>query len=241
MKIFITGVSSGLGQELAKQLLNEEHEVWGISRSGRDKINPFFLDNKNFCYSTCDTTDTNQISTIFDEMMARNFLPDAVVLCAASQENDISKNNFSSEKFREVFNINFFGYFNWLEKFLPIFQKNNKGIFVAVSSFTGYFPMTRDKIWCAYPVSKAAVNMLFNSLSWAFTNSNLRFLLFVPGRMMDKKAFLSGTYQGAAGKIIRFINSNQGSRIIFYPLLNYIILRIISFLPYRFIRNFVRI
>ena len=55
MNILITGVSSGLGKELSKQLLANGNLVWGLSRKGMNSLAIQDLAvNKKFIYSQCD-------------------------------------------------------------------------------------------------------------------------------------------------------------------------------------------
>lgn len=240
MKVFITGVSSGLGQELAKQLLNEGHEVWGIGRSGREKINPSFLNNKDFHYSLCDVSDEGQILRATNELMAADFIPDAVILNTASLKED-TLNGLADKSFEEVFMLNLFGVVDFVKIFLPIFKERNKGIFVAISSFSAYMPMIRGEIKFAYPASKAAVNMFFDALHWAFCETNIKFTVFNFGRMGDSKKWsLSVSYQKTAERIMAYLRAPKKSQSIFYPPLNYIMLRAASFLPYKWLKKITK-
>lgn len=240
MKIFITGVSSGLGRELTGQLLKEGHEVWGIGRSGRDKINPSFLNNKNFYYSLCDVSEERQILSATNELMVAGFIPDAVVLNTASLKED-TLDGLTDKSFEEVFMLNVFGVVNFVKVFLPIFKERNKGVFVAISSFSAYIPIIRGETKFAYPASKSAVNMFFDTLRWAFCGTNIKFTVFNFGRMGESKQwFLSVSYQKTAGRIMAYLRAPKGSRSIFYPPLNYIILRAVSFLPYKWLKEIVK-
>ncbi len=239
MKIFITGVSSGLGRELAKQLLDKEYEVWGVSRTSREKLDQNLLDNKNFYYSVCDVLNHNQILETVQKMENANFIPDKVILNAASLKGD-SLNGLSNQSFEDVFNPNFFGVSNWLKVFAPIFKKRNKGAFIVISSFSAYFPIIRGEVKFAYPTSKAAVNMLFDSLRWGFRETDLEFTIFNFGRMEEiKQGFLCSSYKEAVGRIMAHLGASEDSRTIFYPLLNYLILRTISLVPYKWLKKII--
>ncbi len=84
MKIFITGVSSGIGETLTKKLIKDGHEVWGIARRPealeelRKELNSELLH-----LLQCDLENLDDMKKIVDEMRDKNFLPDIIVLNAA--------------------------------------------------------------------------------------------------------------------------------------------------------------
>lgn len=57
MKVFITGVSKGLGEAFARHFLEQGYEVTGIGRSHR-------IDHPNFKFITCDLSDRKQVEEI---------------------------------------------------------------------------------------------------------------------------------------------------------------------------------
>lgn len=236
MNIFITGVSSGLGRELTRRFLADGHRVWGISRRKKEGMDSSFLMNENFIYSNCDVGIMAQTADVYHEMEGRNFIPDVVILNAASQENDFLS-EFSGKKFREIFNINFFGVFNWIEKFLPILGQKKEGIFIAISSSTAYYPLIKKKI--AYPTSKAAINMLFEAFKMQYYLANLRFTIFNFGPLADKKPFLGTTYKEAANKVAGYIYYDKRSRVINYPFIHFLALNIIRLLPMTIIKKYI--
>lgn len=57
MKVFITGVSKGLGEAFAQHFLEQGVEVTGVGRSHR-------LDHPNFKFMSCDLSDRRQVEEI---------------------------------------------------------------------------------------------------------------------------------------------------------------------------------
>lgn len=237
MKIFITGVSSGLGHELTKRFLVDGHQVWGISRCTKEDIDSSFLMNSGFLYSVCDIRDENRMTDVANKMVDQNFIPDVIILNAASRENDFLSATLSISKFKEIFNVNFWGSLFWVVFFLPFFQKRNKGKFIVISSLSAKYPLNRNKI--AYSTSKAALNMLFESLKLQLSLSRVRFTIFNFGRLGEKKPFLAASYKEAAKKVLKYVYYGENSRTVNYPLIDLLAIKIIQFLPPRLIKKYI--
>lgn len=164
MKIFITGVSSGIGWETAKLLVQSGHEVWGVGRRA------FSISGAT--YTQCDVTDLTQIEKVFQAMRSQNFIPDIVVLGSAVYPKDLTGEDFDLKKTRHGFAVNFFGALVWIEKFLPLFRQRNSGKFVAVSSIAAFRP---DRRSVCLPSSKAALSMAMRSLRLRYERENIKF------------------------------------------------------------------
>ena len=57
MNILITGTSSGIGYGLAKEYLNRNAKVWGVSRRKPDNL----LNNPNYRHLQLDLTQSNEV------------------------------------------------------------------------------------------------------------------------------------------------------------------------------------
>ncbi len=237
MNIFITGVGSGLGRELTKRFLADGHRVWGIGRRKKEDVDSSFLVNANFLYSVCDVSDENQVSSVAKDLINRDFVPDAIILNAASRENDFLSDSLIAQKFKEIFTTNFWGAFYWLEFFLPIFQKNNRGKFIVVSSLSAYYPFNKNRI--AYSTSKAALNTLFESLKLQLSSLGVRFAIFNFGWLNEKRPFLGASYQEAGRKIIQYVYHGRNNQTINYPLISLLTLKIISFIPPAWVKKYI--
>lgn len=75
MKIFITGVSSGIGKTLTTELIKIGHEVWGIARRQEEledlKNN---LNSANLYLSRCDIESLDDMKKVADEMKSKKFV-----------------------------------------------------------------------------------------------------------------------------------------------------------------------
>ena len=138
MKVFITGVSSGIGRTLAVELIKTGHEVWGIARrqEALEELKKN-LNSGHLSLSRCDIENLNDLKNVVGEMRAKNFIPDVLVLNAAVNLQDPS-NNFNFELYRKSFDINLYGTLFWVAEFLDEFLKRNHGQFIAISSISAF-------------------------------------------------------------------------------------------------------
>ena len=172
LKIFITGVSSGVGRELTKQYIASGHQVWGIARrqSELHKLSRE-LEDDNFLFSVCDISSPAQTDETKSEMENNNFIPDIVILNAGINP-EANKNSFSIDEIEEVIQTNFLGALRWVKIFMPHFQKRKKGQFAAISSLNAY---RGDSRWIGYSASKSALSKSFESLRGRYTDQGVTF------------------------------------------------------------------
>lgn len=173
MRVFITGVSSGIGRQLAKLLVKDGHEVWGIARR-RELLESLKseLNSDKFFYSQCDVSKHEEVERAMKEMAARDFHPDVVVLGSAIFPKDLSE-GFDFFLTEEVFKVNFFGALTWIEKFLPKFLERGFGKFIAISSTSAFRPDVQS---VSLPASKAALSMAMRSLRLRYEKENIKFI-----------------------------------------------------------------
>lgn len=149
-RIFITGVSSGLGEGLAKVYLERGHEVWGCSRRRPDK-----LIESGLKFQSLDLNDsiraTNALSTFIQEVTGF----DTVILNAAKLGQIRDMIETPLDDLRETMEIN-----TWANKWIldQIFACNRsiKQV-IAISSGAS---LSGSRGWNGYSLSKAALNML---------------------------------------------------------------------------------
>ncbi|OHA06396.1 MAG: hypothetical protein A2934_03545 [Candidatus Sungbacteria bacterium RIFCSPLOWO2_01_FULL_47_10] len=241
MNVFITGASSGIGRELAKQLIAAGHTVWGIARREKElKGLSSEIGSDAFLYSVCDTSDTSAVSRVLQEVKKKNFLPDAVVLNAAAFVIDCEP-HYDNSVFEQVFKINVFGALSWVEAFIADFAARKAGQFIAVSSTSAFRP---DWQRASYPASKAALSMAFRGLKLRYAGDNIFFKIMYFGPIatpmsihvkrneegkMVAKGFYVGKTEGAARALIRLIESKRN--VAYYPLFSTALFRILLFFP----------
>jgi NAD(P)-dependent dehydrogenase (short-subunit alcohol dehydrogenase family) len=161
MNVFITGVSSGVGRELARLLVRQGHHVTGIAR--REPLLRELsreLPSDRFRAFVCDTRNLADVVRTSSEIETGGGLPDAVVLNAAIAAEDVVP-EYSAQTMQDVIATNLVGPLAWVGAFISRFQARQSGQFIAVSSLFAYRP---DPTGVSYAASKAGLTMAFRSL-----------------------------------------------------------------------------
>ncbi|TSC74947.1 MAG: oxidoreductase, short chain dehydrogenase [Parcubacteria group bacterium Gr01-1014_44] len=229
-KVFITGISSGIGRALATKLVDAGLEVWGLARrkNALEELQKNLGDKLTI--SICDITNSGEMEKLATEMRQRNFWPDVVVLNAAVQPQDV-QDSFHFDNARQAFRTNLEGSLFWISEFLPDFLKKRQGLFIAISSTSAHRP---SKNFIAYPSSKAALSMAFRGLRLNFKKSGVGFSTIhfgpIATKMWQGKVnFLVPSANQAAQFIISTFHKTPSSY--FFPFLSTSMLRITKFLP----------
>ena len=147
---FITGASSGIGHEMARQLLERGYNVIAIAR----RI-PDFNSENALCLS-CDVTNPQAVKNAINAGIERFgkidvLVNNAGVLTSATIEDE------TIEHLKEIFEVNFFGAFNTMNAMIPHFRKMKNGTIVNNTSQSAF---VARKFGTAYCASKAALESL---------------------------------------------------------------------------------
>ncbi len=237
MKIFITGVSSGLGICLAEKFLACGDEVWGI---GRRKFVLAGVDvelQQRFKYLRCDTTRHNQVRNTFEDMVKADFIPDIVIFCAGGVTDDITEDIVRLDRFKENFNLNLFGILYWIELLTPYFLKRNRGIFSGISSMSIYRENHKNRI--GYSASRIALNKAFENLNLEYLNTGIEFVIFNMGRIQERSGIIGTSYSKAACKVFKILNTGKISKSVNIPFSQYILTRMAQYIPDKIFRNYL--
>jgi len=145
--IVISGVSKGLGYQLAEKFCDVGYAVAGCSRSGKG---PGGL-------SVCEAVDVSDFASV--EAFARRVMADVGVPYfllnnAALMNKAVNLWDIDSEDFESLINTNVTGTFNIIKAFFPAMALNKKGIVVNFSSGWGRTTSAHVAPYCA---SKFAV------------------------------------------------------------------------------------
>ena len=134
-KYLITGVSSGLGKALTKQLV-KTHSVWGTARTEKSlKEFKRELNTSNFNYSTSDQAETADWQNLIKNLTRKAFTPEVIIFNAAISINDLER-DIDFENLKKMMEINFMGIMKGIQLLLPIVKPNTQ--FIAISSFSAF-------------------------------------------------------------------------------------------------------
>ncbi|MDF1883723.1 SDR family NAD(P)-dependent oxidoreductase, partial [Sulfurimonas sp. SAG-AH-194-C21] len=234
MKILITGASSGLGAELARQYANPENELILLARR-EDKLYALRSELFEICKSVevivADVTDFK----LLQEKIKTITTLDMVILNAGISLGHSSNSEYipTIDEFENLYRVNVLSNHAILEILLPLFKSQGSGKIVFISSLASLFSMPSSKI---YSSSKRALNAYAEGIRYKYNKYGIKVINILPGfiksELTDKSEFnmpfLLETKVGVQ-KIIKAIEKDK--RTYLFPLRFYLIIRLLNLLP----------
>lgn len=225
--VLITGASSGIGEQLAKDYLLNDWHVIACGRS-KEKLQEKFSENTvNLEICSFDIANAEDVSQQLK--MISNV--DLVILNAGHCEYIDNVKKFDSKLFKRVIDINVIGTAHCLEFLIP--KINKGGQLAIVSSTVTLLPLTRSE---AYGTSKAALDYLTRSLAIDLAPHCIDVSLIRPGfvetPLTNKNNFsMPGiiTCEKASEIIINGLKNRKQE--INFPLFFYLCMKFLSFIP----------
>ncbi len=163
MKIaLVTGSSYGMGEDIARMLLDRGYKVYGVSRSRGDII------NANYIWLECDLRkpeDIGRIAACIGEKKIDVFVSNAGVI----RLENASKASIDSYNF--TFNVNVLAPILLVNR---LRDKLGHSVIISISSVADRLP---ESDYALYASSKAANTLYFNSLAMELTKAKIVTLL----------------------------------------------------------------
>jgi len=178
--ILITGASSGIGYELAKQFAHENCNLILLARRKEilDSLSQELRTNKNTILTyQCDIRNEQEVQNIFSDIRSKIDLIDIAILNSGIGHN-ITVENFDSKFADETFQVNVLGMIYCIEELLKDFLPKKNGIIVGISSIADVRGFPRSGIYCA---SKAAVSTMLESFRVELIPYNIKVITVRPG------------------------------------------------------------
>ncbi len=178
---WVTGASSGIGEEICRQLAAKG---FCIILSSRDKIKletvkSSLLNSEIHLVVPLDLGDTSNISETVSSVFKQVTHVDFVYHCGGiSQRSEAHETPITVD--RKIMEVNYFGTVALTKAILPYFQKRKSGHFVVISSISGKFGFY---LRSAYSASKHALQGFFESLLLEEKKNNIRVTLVYPGKI----------------------------------------------------------
>lgn len=232
MKILITGASSGLGAELARQYATKDNELILLARR-EDKLfelrKELYEKVKNIDIIVADVTDFTTLQT---KIKTINSL-DMVILNAGISLGHDGNGVPPLADFKKLYDVNVISNHAILEILLPKFVEQKSGKIVFISSLASLFSMPSSKI---YSSSKRALNAYAEGIRYKYNKDGIKVINILPGfiksELTDKNdfnmPFLLETQDGVS-RIINAIEKNK--REFAFPFRFYLIIRLLNLLP----------
>ncbi len=169
LHILITGATSGIGKQVAKDYLLDGHTVYAV---GRDDEALAELTQLGANAVDLDLMDREKVIATFAAIEQ----VDLAICCAGACEY-LDMPNFDSESFMKVMSINMGTLSHAIEGVLPKLIAS-KGRLVGIGSASAYVPFARAE---AYGSSKAAIHYLMKTLQISLAPHDVAVSLVVPG------------------------------------------------------------
>lgn len=240
MKILITGASSGLGAELARQYASQENELILLARR-EEKLQELQQELLPLCKDLkIIVADVTQFQNLQEKLRTITAL-DMVILNAGISLGHSHTKTPTIEEFKSLYDVNVLANHAVLEVLLPVFTKQKGGKIVFISSLASLFSMPSSKV---YSSSKRALNAYAEGLRYKYAKEGIKVINILPGfiksELTDKNdftmPFLLETKEGV-GRIKDAIEKNK--TFYAFPKRFYFFIRLLSFLPQRLVQKIV--
>ena len=231
MKIFITGASSGIGAEFARQYAAADVTLILLARR-EEKLQKLKKELSSKCKSitllVVDISDFVQLQQKLKSIGAVDLL-----ILNAGISLGHTQNIPTIEAFETLYKVNVLANHAILEVLLPKLQAQKSGHIVFISSLSSLFSMPSAKV---YASSKRALNAYAEGIRYKYAKEGLHVSILLPGfiksELTDKNnfhmPFLLETTQGVA-RMKKAID--KGKKFYAFPLRFYLIIRFFNLLP----------
>ena len=242
--IFITGVSSGIGESLAYVYAREKYTVGicarriGTLNKIADKCKEF--GGRIFVYKL-DVQNQEKCNLI-----AKKFLEniDSIdyVIANAGIGGDDGLYSGSAEMINKILKTNIIGVTNTIMPFIPQMKKQKNGTIVCISSVASYMPLPFHG---GYASSKIAIRMIFDSWRPTLQRHNIKTITICPGFIdtpMVKgpsRRFPMKSSSVAAKKFFKIIQSGKKTTYV-YPWHYKILIWVSRLVPESFYNFFIK-
>lgn len=184
-KILVTGASRGIGLELCRQLLEENHQVIGTYREEKSAVPLFGLakETAKLDLVCLDVNSTESISHAF-QVIKQKFSSLDQVFNNAGILDWSSLSEVTVEAFRNIYETNVIGVFQVSREARMLLQNGKDPLIINLSSRLGSIALrgnTQLGGAIAYQCSKAALNMLTKQTSIDYQEYGIRVISMSPG------------------------------------------------------------
>ncbi|TCO07449.1 SDR family oxidoreductase [Natronoflexus pectinivorans] len=197
--IWITGASSGIGEELAYAFANEGASLVLTSRN-REKlelVKKKCLEKTDVCLvQPMDLSNPDGMDAIVQSVVGQTGKVDVLINNAGRSQRSLAKDTPVSID-REIMELNFFGVIHLTKLLLPFMVKRENGHLVVISSVVGKFGFP---LRTAYAASKHALQGFFEALRFELQPFNIDVTIVSPGRIHTNISINAVTHTGESYK-----------------------------------------
>lgn len=189
--ILITGASSGIGYQLAKDFAEEGANLAILSRRHEliDELAKQLENITKVKAYKCDVTKKEEVKEVLDKIKSDfNKIDIAILNSGVGRTSSVREYNSSAAE--ETFNTNVLGAIYCIEQLLPEFISQKRGTIVGISSLGDGKGFPKSGF---YTASKAALTIILESLRIELKPFNVKVITVKPGfiktPMTDKNKF----------------------------------------------------
>ena len=173
--VFITGVSRGIGLEIAKCFSNNGYFVLGTSRSDFDLAK--VLSSDECLHLQLDVTDRNQVSECLDQLKEIDKVPNVLINNAGITKDQLFL-RMKNEDWDDVIDTNLTSVFNMSKLFIKSMVKERSGSIINISSVAGLMGNAGQ---VNYSASKAGLGGFTRALAKEVAARNITVNCIAPG------------------------------------------------------------
>ena len=173
--VFITGVSRGIGLEIAKCFSNNGYFVLGTSRSDFDLAK--VLSSDECLHLQLDVTDRNQVSVCLDQLKEIDKVPNVLINNAGITKDQLFL-RMKNEDWDDVIDTNLTSVFNMSKLFIKSMVKERSGSIINISSVAGLMGNAGQ---VNYSASKAGLGGFTRALAKEVAARNITVNCIAPG------------------------------------------------------------
>lgn len=216
--IIVTGGGSGMGRELALNLLSKNAKVIAIDineGSLQETVALAGTQKESLKTFVVDITNKASVEKLLQDALTVFGSVDGIINNAGIIQPFIKVNELSYEAIERVMNVNFYGTLYMAKTFLPHFLTRPEAHIVNISSMGGFLPVPGQTI---YGASKAAVKLLTEGLHSELANTNIKVTVVFPGAVntnITKNSGLNIPAQSSAEKkSMKILSAAKAAEII---------------------------
>ncbi len=244
--VVVTGASSGLGWELARQLAAEGCKVALVARRAEPlhELQKLIAEKGGTsAVVVADVGNREQVEAMY-RTVGEQLGPVDLVVANAGIGKPTLLNPVNMTDVEDTFRINLMGVIYTLSAALPAMLARKTGRLVAISSLASYRGLPGESAYCA---SKAAVNVYLDGLRIHLRGTGVQVTTVCPGFVTTPMTVANTfhmpglmTAEYAAGKIIRAIR--RGTKVYNFPWRLHMMVKMSRWLPdwvmYRFMDDY---
>lgn len=190
--LVVTGAGSGMGREIALELLRRGARVAAVDMSeARLQETAALAPSQSGALATfvVNVTDRGAVEALPQQVVDRFGCVDAIINCAGIIQPFVRLNELDYAAIDRVFDVNWRGTLYMTKTFLPWLLKRPEGHIVNVSSMGGFLPVPGQT---AYGASKAAVKLMTEGLHSELAGTAVGVTVVFPGAVATNISANSG-------------------------------------------------